>query len=244
MKTSKRALQFIKDHEGLRLKAYKDAVGVWTIGYGHTSDDYFEVKKGQVITDAKANDLLRHDVEEAEAGIDQMLTKPLPNGNMYGAVVSLVFNIGLGNFKKSTLLKKLNKQDYTGAAKEFDKWVNAGGKPLKGLIRRRAEEKALFSTPEKLADKVVNQPKITFVTEETKAARAVKGEVTAAKKLPKGAKETMTAGGLLAATGISDYLGVWNQIKDYVGDYAPWILGSIGAAVVLGFVIRYFKKVD
>lgn len=242
MKTSKRALQFIKDHEGLRLKSYKDAVGVWTIGYGHTSDAYFTVEKGQVITNAKANELLEHDVLEAEAGIDKVLKEPLPNGNMYGAVVSLVFNIGIGAFSKSTLLKKLNKKDYTGAANEFGKWVKGGGRTLPGLVRRRAEEKALFMTPDKLSNKVVNQPKITFVTEETAEAREVKGQVSAPKSLPKGSKET--AGGLLLAWGVGDYLGVWNQVKDYVGDYAPYILGGIVVTAAIGFGIRYFKKVD
>lgn len=242
MKTSKRALQFIRDHEGLRLKAYKDAVGVLTIGYGHTSDEYFKVEKGQVITNAKANELLVHDVEEAEAGIDKVLKEPLPNGNMYGAVVSLVFNIGIGAFSKSTLLKKLNKKDYNGAANEFGKWVKGGGKTLPGLVRRRAEEKALFMTPDKLANKVVSQPKITFVTEETQDARNVKGSVVAPKSLPKGTKET--AGGLLLAWGLGDYLGFWNQVKDYVGDYAPYILAGIVGTFVIGFGIRYFKKVD
>lgn len=246
MKTSKRALQFIKDHEGLRLKSYKDAVGVWTIGYGHTSDSFFTVEKGQTITNAKANELLEHDVLEAEAGIDKVLKEPLPNGNMYGAVVSLVFNIGIGAFGQSTLLRKLNKKDYTGAANEFGKWVKGTvkgkKKTLPGLVRRRAEEKALFMTPDKLSNKVVNQPKITFVTEETAEAREVKGQVFAPKSLPKGSKET--AGGLVLAWGLGEYLNVWNQVKDYVGDYAPYILGGIVATAVIGFGIRYFKKVD
>lgn len=242
MKTSKRALQFIKDHEGLRLKSYKDAVGVWTIGYGHTSDGYFNVEKGMEITNAKAVDLLKYDVQEAEAGIDNMLKEPLPNGNMYGAVVSLVFNVGLGNFRSSTLLKKLNRKDYDGAAKEFSKWVKAGGKTLPGLVRRRAEEKALFMTPVDLEDVNVGQ-KTDVISKQTLAARrVVKGDVSASKTLPKGAKETVT--GLFAAWGFDQYFGIWNQVKDYVGDYAPYILGGIAGCVALGFVIRYFKKVD
>lgn len=245
MKTSRRALQFIKDHEGLRLKAYKDTGGVLTIGYGHTSDEKLKVTKGLTITKAQAEELLKHDVTEAEDVVDKYAVQAVLNGNQYGAVVSFIFNVGGVNFKNSTLCKKLNKNDYAGVSKEFDKWVydkEASPDPLPGLVRRRAEEKALFNTPDRLANKVVNQPKITFVTEETSAARSAKNSVTADKKLPKGTKET--AGGLLLAYGLGDYLGIWNQVKDYVGDYGPYILGGIAVAFAIGFGIRYFKKVD
>ena len=244
MKTSKRALQFIKDHEGLRLKAYKDAVGIWTIGYGHTSDAYFNVEKGMEITNAKANDLLRHDVEEAEAGIDNMLKEPLPNGNMYGAVVSLVFNIGLGAFRNSTLLKKLNKKDYNGAASEFSKWVKAGGKTLPGLVRRRAEEKALFMTPVDLENTNVGA-KTDIVSKQTAAVRKVaKGDVSAAKKgwFSGTFKKALT--GTAATFYGADYFGWWNQVKDYVGDYAPWIIGGLAAAFFIGWAAKNLLRTD
>lgn len=247
MKTSKRALQFIKDHEGLKLKAYKDTGGVWTIGYGHTSDAKLKVTKDTVITKAQAEELLRHDVSEAEDMVDKYAVQAVLNGNQYGAVVSFIFNVGGVAFKKSTLCKKLNKNDYVGASKEFDKWVydkEASPDPLPGLIRRRAEEKALFNTPERLANKIVNQPKITFVTEETQIARNAKAKVTAPKTLPKGTKETLTAGGLLTAFGLNEWFGVWNQVKDYVGDYGPYILGGLFATGVVLFGIRYFRRVD
>lgn len=237
MKTSKRALQFIKDHEGLRLKAYKDAVGVLTIGYGHTSDDYFKVKRGQVITNAKALDLLNHDIEEAEAGIDNLLTKPLPNGNMYGAIVSFVFNVGIGAFKKSTLLKKLNKEDYTGAAKEFGKWVKGGGKTLPGLVRRRAEEKALFMTPAELEQNVIQQ-EVATTSEQTKKARSVKNDVTAVKSKWFSTKLKAAATGVAGLFYGADYMGWWESVKDYVGDYAPWIIGGLAGAFFLGWAAK------
>lgn len=227
MKTSRSGLEFIKKEEGLRLKAYKDSGGVWTIGYGHTSDANLKVTKGLTITKEKANELLKLDVEEAEAGIDMDLRAPLQGGNMYGSLVSLVFNIGVGAFQKSTLLKKLNKQDYQGAANEFSKWIYDNGEKNDGLVARRAREKALFLTPDK--EKAV--PKVS------------RASVTAKKKkLPKGTTET--AGGLLAATGFAEYMGWFNQVKDYVGDYGPYILGGILGITLLGLGIRYFRKVD
>jgi lysozyme len=78
--------------------------------------------------------------------VSAAVTVPL-NDNEFGALTSFTFNLGIGNLKSSTLLKKLNAGDRAGAADEFGKWVNAGGKPLPGLVKRRAAERALFLTP-------------------------------------------------------------------------------------------------
>lgn len=141
---NKETLELIKSFEGLELKAYKDAVGVWTIGYGHTSmagDP--KVVPGMVITKQEAEALLLKDLVKYENGVKRWVKVPL-NPNQYGALVSFCYNVGEGNLSKSTLVKKVNAGDFAGAAKEFAKWNKAGGKELKGLTRRRTAEASLF----------------------------------------------------------------------------------------------------
>ena len=132
-------LALIKQFEGLKLNAYKCPADVWTIGYGTTTG----VKPGQAITEARAEELLRADVAKFVAGINDAVTVPLTQGQ-FDALVSLAYNIGLGAFRTSTLLRLLNKREYASAAKQFDRWNRAGGRVLAGLSRRRAAERKLF----------------------------------------------------------------------------------------------------
>ncbi len=133
-------LSLIKEFEGLRLEAYQDIVGVWTIGYGHTGP---EVTKGKVITTSEAEELLSRDVEKFSAGV-RKLVPPSCNQNQFSALVCFSYNVGLGALGKSTLLKKFVAGDSAGAADEFLKWNKAGGKEVAGLTRRRVAERALF----------------------------------------------------------------------------------------------------
>lgn len=141
MKVSNAGIELVKQFEGLKLKAYRDSVGIPTIGYGHTH----AVKDGDVITVQQADAFLREDLQVAELTVNTNVKVKMSQGQ-FDSLVSFVFNLGAGNFVKSTLLKKLNAGDYTGAAAEFGKWVNAGGVPLQGLIKRRAAEREMFTT--------------------------------------------------------------------------------------------------
>ena len=131
--------EIIKEFEGLRLEAYKCPADVWTIGYGHTN----KVKQGDAITTGEAEVLLALDVQEAERAVNAYVDVDI-NQNQFDALVSFVYNLGAGNFKSSTLLRKLNQGDYLGAANEFERWNKAGGKVLNGLVRRRKAESNLF----------------------------------------------------------------------------------------------------
>jgi lysozyme len=145
MKVSAKGLALIKQHEGLVLHAYKDPIGVLTIGYGHTSmAGPPKVYAGQTITKAEAGRILRQDVDKFSAGVLELLEGVDLTQGQFDALVSLAFNVGLGNFQGSTLRKKLLRGDYLGAANEFPKWRKAGGNVLPGLVKRRAQEKALF----------------------------------------------------------------------------------------------------
>lgn len=140
MNLSEHGIRLIKNHEGLRLKAYLDAAGVWTIGYGSTGP---HVKPDLTITEDRAEELLRKDLERFENAVGAMVRVPLKQRE-FDALVSLCYNIGTGALSNSTLLRKLNAGDRIGATQEFVKWVNAGGKPLLGLLRRRLSEASLF----------------------------------------------------------------------------------------------------
>lgn len=144
MRASENGINLIKQFEGCKLTAYQDSVGVWTIGYGWTQPvDGKSVSNGMVITQQKADDLLKQGVAQYESGVTNLVTVPL-NQNQFDALIDFAYNLGVNALKGSTLLKKLNTGDYAGAANEFTKWNKAGGKELDGLTRRREAEKSLF----------------------------------------------------------------------------------------------------
>lgn len=141
---SRSGINRIKAHEALRLKPYKDQAGKMTIGYGHL------IRPGESIllnprgiNERTADALLRDDLSIAENAVNGYVTAPL-TGNMYDALVSFVFNIGVNAFSSSTLLKKLNAEDYNGAANQFPRWKYAKGVVIPGLVARRQREQSLF----------------------------------------------------------------------------------------------------
>jgi lysozyme len=136
-------LELIKSSEGCILHTYDDGVGVPTIGYGHTEG----VTWGQTITQTQAEELLKQDLNYFEQDVSSLLTVPVTD-NQFAALVSLCYNIGTGAFAESTLLRFLNQGDYSGAAEQFGRWVNGGGKEMAGLIFRRSLERELFLTQE------------------------------------------------------------------------------------------------
>lgn len=138
-------IDIIKEFEGFESKPYLDPVGIPTIGYGSTRyADGKEIKLyDRHITIEEAQQLLLDTLWRYEQAAHKNVYAPI-NQNQFDALVSFVYNVGSGNFAKSTLLKKLNKADYQGAADEFLRWNRAGGKVLSGLTRRREAERELF----------------------------------------------------------------------------------------------------
>lgn len=143
----KTALPLIKKYEGFRENAYLCPAGVWTIGYGTTRMNGRPVKKGDKITQKVAEQLLLQSVTSFEAGILKVVKVPLSN-NQAAALISFVYNVGQGAFNSSTMLRLLNRKYYAAAAEQFNRWVHGGGHILPGLVKRRAEERALFEAPE------------------------------------------------------------------------------------------------
>lgn len=147
MKVSDAGLNIIKKWEGLRLIAYPDpATGgePYTIGYGHTySAGPPKVKPGMRITGVEASAILKSDLGVFERGVSDLL-KRNPTQAQFDAMVSLAYNIGLGNYKKSTVLRKFNEGDFSGAADAFMLFVKANKKVMQGLVNRRSDERDLF----------------------------------------------------------------------------------------------------
>ena len=137
------AVRLIKQFEGFRANAYKCPAGIWTIGYGSTSIDGIKVKQGDTVTEQAALDDIYKRLNEIDKQITAVVRVPL-NSNQLNALLDFVYNLGIGNFRSSTLLKKLNDSDYRGAAEQLLRWNKSGGKVLAGLTKRREAERELF----------------------------------------------------------------------------------------------------
>lgn len=144
MRTGKAGLDLIKFFEGCSLRAYKDSVGVWTIGYGHTSAAGApKVVSRLTISQDEAEAILARDLGKYEADVTRAVRVPLTQ-NQFDALVSWHYNTGAVG--RATLTKKLNEGDYAAVPRELAKWNKAGGKVLKGLTRRRKAEADLWSS--------------------------------------------------------------------------------------------------
>lgn len=144
MQTSEKGIALIKQFEGCKLTAYQDSVGVWTIGYGWTQPvDGKPIRAGMTIKQETAERLLKTGLVSYESDVSRLVKVGLTQGQ-FDALVSFTYNLGARSLSTSTLLRKLNADDYAGAADEFLRWNKAGGKVLNGLTRRREAERALF----------------------------------------------------------------------------------------------------
>ena len=143
MKCSQEGLALIKKFEGCRLKAYRCSANVLTVGYGHTGG----VKEDDIISQPEADKLLENDIAKFEKYVSDNVIVEL-NQSQFDALVAWTFNLGVGNLRSSTMLKKLNETDYVSVPSEMKRWNKASGKTLDGLIRRRLAESLLFEGKE------------------------------------------------------------------------------------------------
>jgi len=140
-------LALIQQFEGLRLEAYQDVAGIWTIGYGHTGD----VCAGMTITEEQAVQFLLDDLGTAEDAVGEATANAPTNANQFSAMVSLCYNIGSGNFRDSTMLRKHLLGDNQAAAEAFLLWnkatINGALETVPGLTNRRTAERQLYLQP-------------------------------------------------------------------------------------------------
>ena len=147
MKVSKKCLDMLAHHEGVRVKPYKCPAGLWTIGIGHLIGDGKSLPPewNRTFTLKEIYDLLATDVQKFERGVLRLLPNVNLSQNEFDALVSFSFNLGLGTFQRSTIRQALLRGDKIGAMQSLRKYNKAGGKVLKGLDNRRKDEEALFN---------------------------------------------------------------------------------------------------
>lgn len=130
---------FVAQHEGLVLGSYIDPVGILTSCYGHTGSG---LRLNQKFTESQCLEQLHSDLSKHDREMMRHVKVPLSNEE-HSAYLSFSYNVGVGNFKSSTLLKLLNKEKRVDACNQLTNWVFAKGKKLRGLVNRREEEKNL-----------------------------------------------------------------------------------------------------
>lgn len=134
-------LAIIRHFEGFSTLPYLCPAGHWTIGYGHLIKEPVDTQRE--ITEEEAEELLKADICGAERAVCRLIHAPLED-NQFDALVSFTFNLGGGALQRSTLRQKVNREEHGAVPDEFRKWVYAGGKMLRGLIRRREAEARLY----------------------------------------------------------------------------------------------------
>jgi lysozyme len=221
MSLNQASVDLIKEFEGFVDHWYPDPATnaePWTAMYGHTNaagePKYTAATKNRRFTKAEGEAVLRSDLAAVERTVQALVKVPL-TANQYGALVSFTFNLGAGNFGKSTLLKKVNAKDWNGAAREFAKWNKAAGKVMAGLTRRRAAEAALFSSRSGVADlsPVIPPPVAPLPVQETITVNVPTGNntVTAPTKpqSPASLWAVLIALAISVGTGIAKQLGLF-----------------------------------
>jgi len=144
LRLSPQGIAFIKRHEGLKLQLYHDVAGFPTIGYGHLiAPPELATHYRDGIAQHQAEVLLRRDIQQVESAMQRLIHSPL-NDPQFAAIASFTFNLGSGALQRSTLRRRLNRGEYHAIPAELLRWVYAGGRKHRGLLRRRHEEGALF----------------------------------------------------------------------------------------------------
>ena len=145
MNVSDKAIKMIRHHEGVRVKPYQDAIGLWTVGVGHLIGDGKTLPDewNRTLTIGEVDEILRKDLARFEAGVERLCPTGLTQSR-FDALVSISFNFGLGNLQRSSIRMKHNRGEFEDAADSFLLYNKAGGKIFKGLVNRRNDERALY----------------------------------------------------------------------------------------------------
>lgn len=225
MKTSKRGVSLIKKFEGFYPNAYRDPVGIWTIGYGFIEG----VQEGDTISRAQAEARLKRELKKYEVGVLAACKVP-PNQHEFDALVSFAFNVGVAGMGKSSVVKAHNRGDKLAAARAFSLWNKAGGKVWAGLTRRRAAEAALYLEPvaevlELPAPAPAPQPQ-----PQPLMPQAVEPETGMTGSTIN--RASAIAGGAASVAAVSEVLTAVNQVKSGVEALEAWLVPVLLVAVV------------
>lgn len=230
MRLSANGLALVKEFEGLRLKAYKCPAGVWTIGYGHTSSAGKPTVDAElVITKEQAEDILKRDLTQYEDCVREQVQIGITQGQ-FDALVDFTYNVGVGAFAKSTLLKRINAGRFDEVPAEFMKWTKGGGKELPGLVRRRRAEVKLWRGLD--TELPVPTSQARFQPDRPKAKSIVQS---------KEANAAAAAGGLGTIAVVQEVLPLVREGGDLIGSLSPTIL-ILFIIIAAAAAVWYFRK--
>jgi len=252
LKLSAEGLRLIKSFEGYHTKlkdgrctAYRCPANVWTIGYGCTEG----VKPGMIWTEEEAEAALDRELDRFEAAVNRLVTVPL-NQNEFDALVSFAYNCGEAALARSTILKRLNKDDRIGAAKAFHAWNKGGGRVLKGLVARRAREAALFLKPTEAPEAPAMPQAIGKASPVAEAVSALGAARTVGTVAAGGAGATVAASPETVSevipkvpdvitdnmTNAASWKGIgsslWTSLTSIPAEPLPWLIGGVLLALV------------
>jgi len=243
MRVNRAGRELIKAEEGWRSRAYRDTGGIWTIGYGHTSAAGLpKVKQGMKITRAEGEKIFREDLRKFERACTRLL--PDLNENQFAAMVSFCYNVGVSKFRKSSVYEQAKAGNHKRVPQRLNLWVkgrNRQGKlvTLRGLVRRRATEGALYAKPDRRAERDEEQ-KEALEAQQTESIEQDTGEPMLKSKTGWSAVGLSgIAAGTSAASEIADNT---MSMMDYVQSPAVWL--AILCMALGGFIVwdRWIKK--
>ena len=231
MKMSRNGLDLLKDFEGLKLRAYLDPVGIWTVGYGHTSAaGPPAVTPGLVITQGEADEILKRDMAQYEDGVRKYVKAALTQGQ-FDALVDFAYNAGVGALDKSTLLKRVNAGKFDEVPAEFMKWTKGGGRELPGLVRRRRAETKLWRGIDTNTPVVVEES--SAAPDRPKASKSI----TQSKE----ANAAVVAGGLSTIAIAQEAIPLVRDGGNLISSLSPTILIFV-VIIAAAAIIWHFRK--
>ena len=231
MKMSGGGLNLLKDFEGLRLKAYLDPVGIWTVGYGHTSAAGAPVVTSDLaITKSEAVEILKRDLTQYEDGVRKLVKVELTQGQ-FDALVDFAYNAGVGALAKSTLLKRVNAGKFNEVPAEFMKWTKGGGRELPGLVRRRRAEAKLWRGLDTDAPVVVDESRVE--PDQPKASKSI----TQSRE----ANAAVVAGGLSTIAIAQETIPLIRDGSSLISSLSPTILIFV-VIIAAAAIIWYLRK--
>ena len=231
MKMSRNGLDLLKDFEGLKLRAYLDPVGIWTVGYGQTSAaGPPAVTPGLVITQGEADEILKRDMAQYEDGVRKYVKAALTQGQ-FDALVDFAYNAGVGALAKSTLLKRVNAGKFDEVPAEFMKWTKGGGRELPGLVRRRRAETKLRRGIDTNTPVVVEES--SAAPDRPKASKSI----TQSKE----ANAAVVAGGLSTIAIAQEAIPLVRDGGNLISSLSPTILIFV-VIIAAAAIIWHFRK--
>ncbi len=235
MKINAAGLKLVEDSEGFRGRAYRCPAGIWTIGHGHTSmAGPPPVKSGMTMTESQARAVLARDLETFSHGVKSALKRDLTD-NQFSALVSFAYNVGLGAFRGSSVLRAVNAGQDELVPRRLAQWSRAGGRTLPGLVKRRHAEALLYLTPE--AATLISAILPRFSSAERREMDAARGMIDAPTGTPLRFSTTAWASVTSAAAGIYGAVesALW-RLQDFTSVFTipPRTYVAMTAIVIIG----------